>query len=559
MSSSLVQMGGTPETRRFLLPGWVGVLLLSCLACQGLFAAATNSRKMPVVPKWERFEHEFTSLATYENPLQDVTLQVQFISPLGEKFEIYGFWDGGRSWRVRFAPDQPGRWRFRTICSDAANMGLNDQTGEFLCTSALGQSRFDRHGPVRMASDRSRLEHADGTPFFWLADCVWSGARLADPKSWEVYGVVRASQNFTVAQWAVSPGANFEGRSALTGFPERIGVDPEYFRQLDSKVATLREVGILSAIAPLLEFKPQPEAVALPDDQVALVVRYAVARWGADPVAWVIPAESGPGGAERWRKIGEQVFGGIRHAPVLVFSRQDLTAISDFRDQGWVDLLGYKVVSGSKSSPSGLLGEMPTPRSKGPRQLLVAFPPEENSPGSQPGRRVDAAEVRTGAYCGLLQGPALGISYACRGVTEWDVTVDPKTVDKLGAGLPMWHKSLFLPGAKQMGYLGTLLSGLNFWQLHPEPKMFAPAPDGAGPVQRAWAAATPGKGLALVYSQNERMLELAQDQLPPSPVVTWFNPNRGDTRPAVAVVVQRSCQFPPPDSGDWLLLLKSGK
>jgi len=102
------------------------------------------------------------------------------------------------------------------------------------------------------------------------------------------------------------------------------------------------------------------------------------------------------------------------------------------------------------------------------------------------------------------------------------------------------------------------LGGLDSWQLRPEPKMFASSSE-SGASGRAWAAATPTKNLALVYIQNERLLELSEDQLPPAPVITWYNPIRGDTRPAVAVVVQRSCQFPPPDSGDWLLLLKSGK
>src|SRR5262249_44360797 len=62
------------------------------------FAAATRSKKMPVVPKWERFEHEFKSTVSYLNPLQDATLTVEFTSPLGEKTRVYGFWDGGRTW-----------------------------------------------------------------------------------------------------------------------------------------------------------------------------------------------------------------------------------------------------------------------------------------------------------------------------------------------------------------------------------------------------------------------------------------------------------------------------
>ena len=78
----------------------------------------------------------------YSNALQDASLRVVFTSPLGETNEVDGFWDGGRTWRVRFSPDQPGRWKFRTTCSDTANVGLHNETGEFLCTAATGPNPF---------------------------------------------------------------------------------------------------------------------------------------------------------------------------------------------------------------------------------------------------------------------------------------------------------------------------------------------------------------------------------------------------------------------------------
>src|SRR5207249_4368756 len=88
---------------------------------------AEPSPQMPVVSKWGRFEQSFKSSVAYSHPLQDATLTVIFTSPLGETSQVYGFWDGGKAWRVRFSPSQPGRWSFRTTCSDAANPGLHNQ------------------------------------------------------------------------------------------------------------------------------------------------------------------------------------------------------------------------------------------------------------------------------------------------------------------------------------------------------------------------------------------------------------------------------------------------
>src|SRR5205823_1709658 len=116
---------------------------------------------------------------------------VVFTSPLGETNQVYGFWDSGKTWRVRFSPNLPGRWSYKTTCSDPDNKGLHHQTGNFLCTSATGTNRFDQHGPVRVAQDRRHFEHADGTAFFWLADTVWNGVRLSQNADWELYARIR--------------------------------------------------------------------------------------------------------------------------------------------------------------------------------------------------------------------------------------------------------------------------------------------------------------------------------------------------------------------------------
>ncbi len=110
---------------------------LSLLLLAGALTAGA-SPKMQVVPKWDLFEHSFKSSVVYSNALQDASLTVVFTSPLGDTSEVDGFWDGGKTWRVRFSPDQPGRWKFKTTCSDTANTGLQNQTGEFLCSAALG-------------------------------------------------------------------------------------------------------------------------------------------------------------------------------------------------------------------------------------------------------------------------------------------------------------------------------------------------------------------------------------------------------------------------------------
>src|SRR5438309_3912177 len=99
----------TPHVSRFTHHASQLTLLL-LLHCELLPAAP--SPQMPVVSKWGRFEQSFKSSLVYSHPLQEATLAVVFTSPLGETNQVYGFWDGGKTWRVRFSPNQPGRWSF---------------------------------------------------------------------------------------------------------------------------------------------------------------------------------------------------------------------------------------------------------------------------------------------------------------------------------------------------------------------------------------------------------------------------------------------------------------
>src|SRR5512140_890055 len=94
--------------------GIIAVSVTLILGTGPFATAATRGIKMPVVPKWSRFEHVFRSSVAYTNPLQQASLTVMCTSPQGEVSRVSGFWDGGRTWRVRFSPAQPGHWTFHT-------------------------------------------------------------------------------------------------------------------------------------------------------------------------------------------------------------------------------------------------------------------------------------------------------------------------------------------------------------------------------------------------------------------------------------------------------------
>ena len=144
---------------------------------------------------------------------------VEFTSPNGKAAAVSGFWDGGNTWRARFMPDEPGKWRYVTKSSDS---GLNGKSGEFDCKKAKSKLKIYQNGSSRVSKNGRYLAHADPTPFFWLGDTAWNGALLSSKSDWEIYLNDRAKKGSSVIQfvltapWRTAP-ADELGLVAFTG------------------------------------------------------------------------------------------------------------------------------------------------------------------------------------------------------------------------------------------------------------------------------------------------------------------------------------------------------
>jgi hypothetical protein len=124
---------------------------------------------------WEKQEITLTASRDFANAYTDATVWVDLSGPNFQK-RVYGFWDGGRSFRVRIAATATGSWRWRSG-SLPRDPGLDGKTGSFTVSAwteeELRQNPL-RHGFLRATANQHALEHADGTPFFALGDTWWS-------------------------------------------------------------------------------------------------------------------------------------------------------------------------------------------------------------------------------------------------------------------------------------------------------------------------------------------------------------------------------------------------
>jgi hypothetical protein len=203
------------------------------------------------IPQFGIFERSFRHSESYERPYTQLVGTAAFTGPDGLAREIPLFWDGERTWRVRFSPDQLGCWSWATRSDDP---GLDGQGGTFeVVESGL-------KGSIRpMPGYPHHFERQNGERFWWLGDTQWSlytdsQETAHDRAAAEHYIDVRAAQGFNVVHsmlmqedgWTNAGGPPFTGPrlEALAG--EQI--NPCYWREVDERLAYLNQQGIVGGL-----------------------------------------------------------------------------------------------------------------------------------------------------------------------------------------------------------------------------------------------------------------------------------------------------------------------
>lgn len=241
------------------------------------------------VEQWGRFELSFSAPAT-ANPFVDVAFSATFEKD-GQSFEPEGFYDGNDVFKIRFMPNEPGAWTYRTKSSDAS---LDGHTGSFTCTPASAGN----HGPVGVR-EKFYFGYADGAPFRPYGTTIyeWSFQPEAEQQRKTLESLESAP--FNKARFLVIPNYRKEydtgGSLALAHFPfERLSrntwdfsrFNPVFFQQLERNVDLLRDMGIQ---ADLILFSPYDEKwgfdkMDTADDERYL--RYVMARLASFRNVW---------------------------------------------------------------------------------------------------------------------------------------------------------------------------------------------------------------------------------------------------------------------------------
>jgi hypothetical protein len=250
--------------------------LPSALLAEPLPAPAASSQ---AVEQWGLFELPLEGPST-GNPFKDVALHADF-TQAHRTVRVTGFYDGASIFRIRFMPDAPGPWTFRTLSSTPA---LNNHSGTFTCTPPTPGN----HGPVTTAH-QFHFQHADATPYFPFGTTTYAFLFASDANAaLSLAGMQQC--RFNKSRVCVLPKPLGKGPDLLP-FP-RTGAtndltrfNPEYFQLVERRILELQMAGVQ---ADCILFHPYDawgyKAMGAEADDSYL--RYAIARLSAYRNVW---------------------------------------------------------------------------------------------------------------------------------------------------------------------------------------------------------------------------------------------------------------------------------
>ena len=112
---------------------------------------------------YSKFEVSLELKCQFTNPFDpdDIDIRAEFTSPSGKKWKINGFYDFSMAtlWKVRFSPDETGKWNYLITIRDK-NGTVSSQQQSFIAMPSK------HNGPLRVADNKRYLIHSNGRDFY---------------------------------------------------------------------------------------------------------------------------------------------------------------------------------------------------------------------------------------------------------------------------------------------------------------------------------------------------------------------------------------------------------
>jgi len=404
--------------------------------------------------------------------------------PDGGVVRAPAFWAGGVEWRVRFAPPAAGEYRWRSECPAAAGSGLHGVEGALMVGEPASQSALLARGPLRVAADRRHLEHADGTPFFWLADTWWMGLckRWRWPEDFRAMVADRTAKGFTVIQIVAGmyPDMDaFDPRGENeAGFPwdAEWRVRPEYYDSADLRIQWLARCGLVPCIVGCWGYYIHRLGV----ERMKRHWRNLVARYHAYPVVWCLAGEvlmpyylePLPDDVARERHVGEmramwnEVGAYVRSIDPVghPVTAHPSTAARDSLDDAVLDFDMLQTGHGDRTSLPNTVKQVVRSYSRAPAMPVINGEVCYEGIGE-----ASRQEVQRLMFWVCMLSGACGHTYGANGIWQINETGRPYGPSPHGMswGDTPWEEAARLPGSEQVGLGKRLLERYRWWEFAP--------------------------------------------------------------------------------------------
>lgn len=441
----------------------------------------TAQKPCAPTPAWSPcdIELEMTEESAEKNPNPYLSVEVwaEIRSPEYRTYRMPAFWDGGRRLVVRFAPTQPGEWTYRI----SGNLPeFDEKTGKMTALPSEDPG-FIRPANVHHWSHPSALK-----PHLYVGDTNYSFAYI--PRAvFDKYLEARASQKLTHVRGLVI--ADWHDRKPFNG-PDQ--PDPEFFRELDSRIIAMNRKGIIADLIlagdknALVQLFPEPA-------QRERYLRYIVARYAPMNITWqlVQEFEEYENGKPLMRDTGTRLksldpYDHPRSAHTVATS-------SALAGDGWMDHLLYQ-------SSVDALGAIEHQIYPAP-QVNTEFGYENSGAGATHPHHVDSDTFRRRLWNATMNGqsPVFGNTGSYGG-------------QKLGVQ-PQYFDS---PGAKAITAWVEFMRRTRFWELEPY-----------FDVENCRAIALPGVEYIAYIEKFTAPVEITVEKHEYQ--VYWMNPATGET------------------------------
>lgn len=431
----------------------------------------------------------------------------------------------------------------------------------FALTSAgtAADTPFSKHGRVRVAKGGTHLEHADGTPFFFLADTCWTGPALSSEQDWQTYLADRVKKGFTAVQfnmvspWRTAP-TDADGNVSYTVKDGELVPNEAFYQRCDARLKAINDAGLLAVPVLCWAHKKGDAGKELTEAQLTALIKFEVDRYKDAHVLWILAGDNQyTADADLWKRIGRAVFRDKPAAPVTTHPTGENFPWAKWEDEKWLSVLGYQSGHGDSDKSlqwmtSGPVAEYGK-RKEFTRPVINLEPPYEAHNGYSSKKPHPELNVRRAVYWSLLSAPVAGVTYGGHGVWSWHTKPGEEPTDHKGTGVAkVWGEAVDLPAAGQMKHVRAVFESVKWTELRPAQDLIE-QPDAKDPAKFVACAATPDRSLVVVYLPVGGKVSVAVAQDKPRPV-EWWNPRTGE------VTKGRNANLEAPGEGDWVLVVK---